>query len=184
LTARLDTADGNFCYHGVGRDVSAERHACDTLIEAEQAERRNEADQVPAGMSHELKTPLNSIIGFSEIMAEAREGPIGTPVYSDYASMIHASSLQLRGIIDDVLELSRIENGTLKIVDRDGDAMELLEVAKNSCAAAAQEKGEDRTCSETGARIRGDGLIPAGLIELNNAIKFSKSEALPRSRRA
>jgi signal transduction histidine kinase len=182
LTARPRYgADGEFLgYHGVGRDVSAERHARDSLIEAkEQAERRNEAKtRFLAVMSHELKTPLNSIIGFSEIMAEAREGPIGTPVYSDYASMIHASSLQLRGIIDDVLELSRIENGTLKIVDRDGDAMELIEVAKNSCAAAAQEKGVKIALgSATGARIRGDTTrLQQILIELlSNAIKFSKS---------
>jgi two-component system cell cycle sensor histidine kinase PleC len=132
-------------------------------------------------MSHELKTPLNSIIGFSEIMAEAREGPIGTPVYSDYATMIHASSLQLRDIIDNVLELSRIENGTLKIVDRDGDATELLEVAKNSCAAAAQEKGVKIALAPViAARIRGDATrLQQVLIELlSNAIKFSKSGGL------
>jgi signal transduction histidine kinase len=185
LTARPRYgADGEFLgYQGVGRDVSAERHARDSLIEAkDQAERRSEAKtRFLAVMSHELKTPLNSIIGFSEIMAEAREGPIGTPVYADYANMIHASSLQLRRIIDDVLELSRIENGTLKIVDRDGDAMELLEVARNSCASAAKEKSVKIALGSTpGARIRGDATrLQQVLIELlSNAIKFSKSGSL------
>ncbi|MFO0991006.1 MAG: ATP-binding protein [Hyphomicrobiales bacterium] len=182
LTARPRYGEaGEFLgFHGVGRDISDERRSRDELVQAkEEAERLSQAKtRFLAVMSHELKTPLNSIIGFSEIMAEAREGPIGTPVYSDYAGMIHASSLQLRDIIDDVLEISRIENGTIKIVDRQADAMELVEVAVNRCHAAAEQRniaiGVQRAPK---AQIRGDTMriqrVLANL--LANAIKFSKT---------
>jgi len=182
LTARPRYgAAGEFLgYHGVGRDMSAERLSRERLVQAkEEAERLNQAKtRFLAVMSHELKTPLNSIIGFSEIMAEAREGPIGTPVYADYAGMIHASSLQLRDIINDVLEISRIENGTLKIVDRDADALEVVEVAVNQCASAARAQDVTVEIGGSGeARIRGDAAriqrVLANL--LSNAIKFSKA---------
>lgn len=182
LTARPRYGDtGDFLgYNGVGRDISDERRSRDQLVQAkEEAERLNQAKtRFLSVMSHELKTPLNSIIGFSEIMAEAREGPIGTPVYSEYAGMIHASSLQLRDIIDDVLEISRIENGTIKIVDRDADAMELVEVAVNQCSSAAEERNIAMAVDEAPkARIRGDtGRMQRVLANLlANAIKFSKA---------
>ncbi|MBL8895281.1 MAG: PAS domain-containing protein [Rhizobiales bacterium] len=182
LTARPRYGEaGEFLgYHGVGRDVSDERRSRDQLVQAkEEAERLNQAKtRFLAVMSHELKTPLNSIIGFSEIMAEAREGPIGTPAYSDYAGMIHASSLQLRDIIDDVLEISRIENGTIQIVDRHADAMELVEVAANGCRAAAEQRNiAIGVARAPKAQIRGDTIrikrVLANL--LANAIKFSKA---------
>jgi signal transduction histidine kinase len=111
-------------------------------------------------------------------MAEAREGPIGTPVYSEYAGMIHASSLQLRDIIDDVLEISRIENGTIKIVDRDADAMELVEVAVNQCSSAAEERNIAMAVDKAPkAQIRGDTARMQRVLAnlLANAIKFSKT---------
>ena len=181
LTARPRYGDGGdfLGYNGVGRDISNERRSRDQLVQAkEAAERLNQAKtRFLSVMSHELKTPLNSIIGFSEIMAEAREGPIGTPVYADYAGMIHASSLQLRDIIDDVLEISRIENGTIKIVDRDADAMEVVEVAINQCTSAAMSRNiAIDPAKAPKARIKGDTVriqkVLANL--LSNAIKFSK----------
>jgi PAS domain S-box-containing protein len=181
LTARPRYGDaGEFLgYFGVGRDISSERRSRDQLVQAkEAAERLNQAKtRFLSVMSHELKTPLNSIIGFSEIMAEAREGPIGTPVYADYAGMIHASSLQLRDIIDDVLEISRIENGTVRIVDREADAMEVVEVAINQCASAATSRNIVIDPGKAPkARITGDTAriqkVLANL--LSNAIKFSK----------
>ncbi|MBL8907930.1 MAG: PAS domain-containing protein [Rhizobiales bacterium] len=185
LTARPRYGDaGEFLgYNGVGRDVSNERRSRDELVHAkEEAERLNQAKtRFLSVMSHELKTPLNSIIGFSEIMAEAREGPIGTPAYSDYAEMIHASSLQLRNIIDDVLEISRIENGTVKIVDGDGDAMEVVEVAVNQSTpdAAARNIVIDIGAAPR-AHIKGDNVriqkVLANLIA--NAVKFSKPGAV------
>ena len=66
-----------------------------------------------AAMSHELRTPLNAIIGFSEVMARELYGPIGHEKYRGYASDIRASGDHLLALIDDVLDLSRVEAGKL-----------------------------------------------------------------------
>jgi len=64
-----------------------------------------------ANMSHELRTPLNAIIGFSEIMRKQMFGPLGAAKYEDYASDIHASGEHLLQVINDILDMSKIEAG-------------------------------------------------------------------------
>ena len=64
-----------------------------------------------ANMSHELRTPLNAIIGFSEIMRKQMFGPLGAAKYEDYASDIHASGEHLLEVINDILDMSKIEAG-------------------------------------------------------------------------
>ncbi len=66
-------------------------------------------------MSHELRTPLNAIIGFSDAMASNMFGPLGSDVYTGYARDIHASGEMLLSIIDRILNVARIEAGTLEI---------------------------------------------------------------------
>jgi signal transduction histidine kinase len=66
-------------------------------------------------MSHELRTPLNAIIGFSEIIAHELFGPLGNEKYLDYMKDIHQSSLHLLSIINDVLDMSKIEAGKLEL---------------------------------------------------------------------
>src|SRR3712207_3951927 len=67
--------------------------------------------QFLATMSHELRTPLNAILGFSELMRGEMLGPIGTPAYKTYLDDINASGQHLLRIINDILDLSRIEAG-------------------------------------------------------------------------
>lgn len=67
-----------------------------------------------ANMSHELRTPLNAIIGFSEIMENGMFGPLGEK-YADYVHDIRSSGGYLLGIIDDILDMSRIESGKLRL---------------------------------------------------------------------
>ncbi|MGE5506180.1 MAG: sensor histidine kinase [Actinomycetota bacterium] len=71
-----------------------------------------------ANMSHELRTPLNAIIGFSEIIKDQMMGAVGEPRYVDYAGDIHASASHLLDMINDVLELSRIEAGRLELHEK------------------------------------------------------------------
>ncbi|CAN5442632.1 HAMP domain-containing sensor histidine kinase [soil metagenome] len=83
---------------------------------AEQARRRAEdasraKSQFLATMSHELRTPLNAIMGFSEILSREMMGPHGVPVYRTYADDIHNSGNYLLTLINDILDLSRIEAG-------------------------------------------------------------------------
>src|SRR6185437_11211891 len=62
-----------------------------------------------ANMSHELRTPLNGILGFSEIMCMKLFGPLGSPKYSEYADDIHKCASHLLEVINDLLDIARIE---------------------------------------------------------------------------
>jgi len=76
------------------------------------AERANQAKSVfLANMSHELRSPLNAILGFAEIIMSEMMGPIGTPRYREYAADIHSSGTHLLELINDVLDVSKIEAG-------------------------------------------------------------------------
>jgi signal transduction histidine kinase len=83
------------------------------------AEEAREASQAKSAfltnMSHELRTPLNAILGFSEIMKDQHLGPVSNPRYLSYAADIHASGRHLLGIINDILDLAKIESGKMTL---------------------------------------------------------------------
>ena len=81
--------------------------------EAEAANRTK--SEFLANMSHELRTPLNAVIGFSEVMLHEMFGPIGNERYRDYARDMHSSGTHLLAIINDILDLSKIEAGRLEL---------------------------------------------------------------------
>lgn len=64
--------------------------------------------------SHELRTPLNSILGFSEILTAELYGPLGAPQYKEYAGIIHASGQKLLKLVNQVLEIARLEGNTIE----------------------------------------------------------------------
>jgi two-component system, cell cycle sensor histidine kinase PleC len=68
-----------------------------------------------ANMSHELRTPLNAILGFSDIIANETFGPVGTPRYREYAGDINASGTHLLAIINDILDIAKIESGKMEV---------------------------------------------------------------------
>ena len=70
-----------------------------------------------ANMSHELRTPLNAILGFSEIMKDQHLGPVTNPRYLGYAADIHSSGRHLLSIINDILDLAKIESGKMTLDD-------------------------------------------------------------------
>jgi signal transduction histidine kinase len=108
------------------------------LIEAkESAEAASRAkSEFLANMSHELRTPLNAIIGFSEILLMETLGPIGTPAYRDYAHDIHESGVHLLDIINDILDLSKIEVGRLDLNEMTLDVSVVIE----SCIRIVRER--------------------------------------------
>lgn len=87
---------------------------------SDEARRRAEAannskSRFLANMSHELRTPLNAIMGFSEVMKAEVMGPLGAPVYKEYAGNIHDSGRHLLNLINEILDLSRIEAGRYQL---------------------------------------------------------------------
>jgi signal transduction histidine kinase len=110
----------------------AHGHLRKTVRQLERARRRAEdsnrvKSQFMANMSHELRTPLNAIIGFSEVIRDALVGPVA-PRYRDYAKDIQASGKHLLGLINDVLDLSKIELGRLELHE---ECVDLVKVARD-----------------------------------------------------
>ncbi len=113
-------------------------------IESDKARYRAEAasqakSEFLANMSHELRTPLNAILGFSEIMKGEVFGPVGSPQYVEYAGHIHSSGEHLLGLINDVLDLSRIEAGRFVIKAAEIDLRDQIASALNLFAVRAAE---------------------------------------------
>ncbi len=112
---------------------------------AEQARQRAEAankakSRFLANMSHELRTPLNAIMGFSEIISREMFGPIPVQQYREYAADIHHSGQYLLSLINDILDLSRIEAGHYALREEPVDLAEQARKALKLMAIKAREK--------------------------------------------
>ena len=114
---RLNTADGRTLYCAVLRDITAFKRTELELREATQAAvtaSQHKSDFL-ARVSHELRTPLNAIMGFSEIMRNGRSGDLPNEKYRGYINDIHASGAHLLSMINELLDLSRIESGRMEL---------------------------------------------------------------------
>jgi two-component system, cell cycle sensor histidine kinase PleC len=106
-----------------------------------QAEGANQAkSEFLANMSHELRTPLNAIIGFSEIMESGMFGPLGADKYHEYCRDIRDSGNYLLDVINDILDMSKIEAGRAKLAFEEIVLNEVLDEAIRVLSARAEEK--------------------------------------------
>ncbi|HLI22996.1 MAG TPA: HAMP domain-containing sensor histidine kinase [Stellaceae bacterium] len=108
--------------------------ATEAMLAAQAANRAK--SEFLANMSHELRTPLNAIMGFSQIIADETLGPIGTTKYLEYSRDITGSAEHLLSIINDILDLARIEAGKSELNEETLDPYQLLQ----SCARVVSER--------------------------------------------
>ena len=148
------------------------------------AQEKARADAAVAGksdflstMSHELRTPLNAIIGFSEIIMNEMVGPLGVPVYGDYARDIRHSGMHLLDVINKILDLARLESGKFPLQDDAVDLASIVDTVVRSQELPAKRNGVTLT-------VRVDANLPALRADarsitqmaqnlVTNAIKFT-----------
>jgi len=137
-----------------------------------------------ANMSHELRTPLNAIIGFSEALEREIYGPLGTDRYKEYAQDINSSGIHLLNIINDILDLSKIEAGKFELVEEEVEMRYLLEAVRRIVAPRAEQAGvslEQWMYDEDLVVKCDERTIKQILINLlSNAIKFSPEKSVVR----
>ena len=124
----------------VHTEIAAREQTADQLRSArDQAEIANAAkSQFLANMSHELRTPLKAIIGFSEIMNGEVFGPLGNEQYKEYIGDIHESGTHLLSIINDILDLSKVEADSYDLVEDQLDVAKVLDACSRMIRTRAQ----------------------------------------------
>jgi len=166
-------------YEGSIEDITQRREALIGLKEAKiQSDLANRAkSEFLANMSHELRTPLNSIIGFSEIIKSEALGKLGQPAYKDYSTEIYDSGKKLLSIINEILDISRIDAGERQL----NESVVSLQKVVEASVGLMRGKADDAKI-EIQSRI--DAAIPKIIAEelafkqmimnlLSNAIKFT-----------
>ncbi len=123
------------------RDITERKQAeADLHVAMGEVESANRAkSEFLASMSHELRTPLNAIIGFSEIIKDETIGPMGSTRYRDYAADIHDSGQHLLDLINDILDLSKVESGTDELREENIYIPEVVHSVLNLVKGRAQK---------------------------------------------
>jgi PAS domain S-box-containing protein len=174
-----DAAGALVAIGSVVLNISAQKRTEQELIRAkEQAEIANRAkSQFLANMSHELRTPLNAIIGFSDIICDQLFGPIGSQKYLEYAHDIWDSGTHLLGIVNSILDTSKIEAGSFELHDEPCDVADLIESSLRMVADRAQQAGvtlEPRVAPGLRAITADERVCKQILLNLlSNAVKFT-----------
>jgi two-component system cell cycle sensor histidine kinase PleC len=131
-----------------------------------------------ANMSHELRTPLNAIIGFSEIMQTQLFGALGSPKYVEYCKHIHQGGVYLLDVLSDILDMSRLEAGRVRLDEREVDVGAAIREATERVRPNADAKQiEMRENTDERLRCFGDhdAIVKILVILLSNGVKFNEA---------
>ncbi len=182
MTARPLLNDSNrfVGYRGVGRDITEKWDSEEAVREAkDSAERANIAkSQFLSIVGHEIRTPLNAIVGFSELLMSPQGEVMAVKAKRDFLQTILESAHQLQSLINDVLDTTRIEKGTLRLNEQEVDVAEVAEIAAKQCRDQAEKAGVTVVLRLfENVRITGDQARLRQIITnlLSNAVKFSPS---------
>jgi two-component system, cell cycle sensor histidine kinase PleC len=179
ISAEVIRSDEQELLLGVGRDITDRQREAEELRQSkEAAELANRSkSEFLANMSHELRTPLNAILGFSEVIREQLFGPIGVPRYAEYARDIHNSGEHLLQIINDLLDLSKLEAGKVELHEEALSLPRTVEDCLRLVRGRASGAGVALAVAvpETLPALRADArLLKQILINLlSNAVKFT-----------
>ncbi|MGB3811487.1 MAG: ATP-binding protein [Parvibaculum sp.] len=168
------------------QDVTARRREAEALREArdQATDASRSKSEFLANMSHELRTPLNAIIGFSEALERELFGPVGNPRYREYAEDIHDSGVHLLNLINDILDLSKIEAGHFTLHEDDADLDAIVASACRIVRHRAQQAAisiEIALPTPTVSLVADERAMKQVLINLiSNAVKFSSDRSTVR----
>ena len=130
-----------------------------------------------ANMSHDLRTPLNAILGFSEIMRVGAFGPLGDKRYEEYVEDIHHSGTLLISLINDLLDISKVEAGKYELVDQEVDIAALVQscIRQVATTAAAADQTLSTQIPPDMPNLWGDKRVLVQLLNnlFSNAVKFT-----------
>ena len=141
--------EGKTAYLTLARDITARKRVEKEIVRARyQAESANKVKSAfLANMSHELRTPLNAIIGFAEMITREAFGPVGRSQYRDYAGYIHGAGQHLLALINDILDLSKVEAGSEELQEERIEVSDLVQSAVMLVKGRA-EKGNVHLASD------------------------------------
>ena len=185
LLSRLESAHAERAAYEeelIGARAQLEDAVTERTRQLDGARRRAEEASVAksrflAMMSHELRTPLNSILGFSQFMVDEIMGRMGNARYMEYAADIQHSARHLLDVINDILDISKVEAGEAKLEEEDLDLRDLAAAVQRLMSPRISAKSQvlSVTVPDNMPKLRGDGrVIRQVLMNLfSNANKFT-----------